>query len=99
MLAPFEWRGHAFVEGTWVMLDIYGTNHDPRIWEDPGAFRPERFASWDNNPYTFTPQGGGAHSVNHRCAGEAFTVELIKCAVRLLTRTVEYDVPAQDLTI
>ena len=26
---PFDWRGHHFAEGTWVILDLYGTNHDP----------------------------------------------------------------------
>src|SRR5207237_3955437 len=27
-----EWQGHGFAPHDWVMLDLYGTNHDPRIW-------------------------------------------------------------------
>ncbi len=39
----FDWRDHHFSRGTWVILDAYGTNHDARIWENPDAFRPDRF--------------------------------------------------------
>jgi fatty-acid peroxygenase len=98
-LAAFEWRGHQFREGDWVLLDLYGTNHDPRSWSDPDEFRPERFAMQRGSAFNFIPQGGGNHLANHRCAGEVVTVELMKSAIRLLTRTVTYDVPDQDLTI
>lgn len=47
---PFEWRDHRFSEGDWVLLDLFGTNHDRRIWEDPDAFRPERFREWEESP-------------------------------------------------
>lgn len=53
VLQPFEWRGHGFARGDWVLMDLYGTNHDPRAWDAPDAFRPERFRDWDENPYTF----------------------------------------------
>ncbi len=95
----FEWRGHHFGKGTWVLLDLYGTNHDPRIWGDPDAFRPERFGAWDGSPFSFIPQGGGDHYANHRCAGEWITIELVKKAVRLLTTAMRYEVPEQDLSI
>jgi fatty-acid peroxygenase len=95
----FHWRGHHFTEGTWVLLDLYGTNHDPRIWGDPGVFRPERFRDWDGSAFNFIPQGGGGHQDTHRCAGEWLTIELMKRAVRLLTTAMRYEVPEQDLTI
>lgn len=66
----FEWRGHRFDEGTWVLLDLYGTNHDARVWDRPGVFDPDRFRHWDDNPFTLVPQGGGDHLTGHRCAGE-----------------------------
>ena len=94
-----EWRGHLFREGDWVMLDLYGTNHDPRRWEDPGRFDPERFRDWDGSPFGFIPQGGGDFHTDHRCAGEWATIELLKVAVRHLTTQIDYDVPDQDLRI
>jgi fatty-acid peroxygenase len=93
----FEWRGRRFAEGAWVLLDLYGTNHDARIWGDPEEFRPERFRDRDGSAYDFIPQGGGDHHEGHRCAGEWITIQLMKVAVRLLTRSIRYDVPEQDL--
>lgn len=96
---PFQWRGREFSEGRWVLLDIYGTNHDPRLWDRPNEFRPERFVGWEGNPYTLIPQGGGEHRANHRCAGEWITIEVTKAAVRFLTQSITYEVPSQDLTV
>jgi fatty-acid peroxygenase len=96
---PFDWRGHHFTEGTWVILDLYGTNHDPRIWTDPGEFRPGRFRDWNGSPFNFIPQGAGGFENGHRCPGERITIELLKSAVRLLAAEVHYDVPDQDLSI
>lgn len=39
----FDWQGYRFPKGRKVLLDMYGTNHDARLWEQPEAFRPERF--------------------------------------------------------
>ena len=96
----FEWRGYRFREGTRVILDLYGTNHDARQWHAPAEFRPERFREWDGDPFNFVPQGGGDHAANHRCPGEWIAIDLMKRAATMLTRTIGYDVPAdQDLAI
>lgn len=96
---PFAWHGVDFAEGDRVLLDLYGTNHDPRIWRDPEVFRPERFVGWAGDPFTLIPQGGGDVATGHRCPGERTTIELTKTAVRLLTRAMTYDVPPQDLRV
>lgn len=95
----FDWRGRHFAKGAWVILDLYGTNHDARIWEEPEEFRPERFRRWDGGAFDFIPQGGGDHHEGHRCAGEWITIELMKVALNSLTRSMQYDVPEQDLRI
>lgn len=98
-LKPFDWQGHHFTTGTWVLLDVYGTNHDPRIWGDPQVFRPDRFADWDGSAFNFIPQGGGDHFSTQRCPGEWITIALMQHAARFLTTEMTYGVPAQDLTI
>ncbi len=50
------------------MLDIYGTNHDPKIWDNPDLFNPSRFKNWKGSPFNFIPQGGGDYWLGHRCA-------------------------------
>ncbi|NRQ38117.1 cytochrome P450 [Nonomuraea sp. NN258] len=96
---PFDWRGHHFPRGRRVLLDLQGIDHDPRLWERPCEFRPERFAHWDGGAFDFVPQGGGDHYEGHRCPGEWITIDLMKVAVTALTRWMTYRVPAQDLRI
>ncbi|MBW3632197.1 MAG: cytochrome P450 [Chloroflexi bacterium] len=98
-MGEFSWRGHHLPRGSWVILDAYGTNHDPRIWDDPNLFRPERFRHWDGSAFNFIPQGGGDFATGHRCPGEWAAIELMKGAVRQLTTAMEYEVPLQDLSI
>ena len=80
-----------------VVLDLYGTNHDARAWEKPEEFRPERFRDWNGSLFNFIPQGGGDPALNHRCAGEWITVELMKVAAKFLAGRLTYVVPDQDL--
>lgn len=96
---PFDWGGHHFAKGDWVILDLYGTNHDERVWEHPDTFNPDRFRTWDGSAYNFIPQGGGDYANGHRCPGEWITIALLKRAVSLLTTAMTYDVPDQDLSI
>lgn len=95
----FDWRGRRFAEGDWVLFDLYGTNHDARLWEEPAAFRPERFRQWDGGAFGLVPQGAGDFHAGHRCPGEWITIEVMKVAVRLLATGMRYRVPDQDLRI
>jgi fatty-acid peroxygenase len=99
VLEPFTWRGHHFRKNDWVMFDLYGTNHDPRIWGDPEVFRPARFREQAFGPYDLVSHGAGDRRLTHRCPGEWITVEQIKTTAQVLTREMTYEVPAQDLTI
>jgi fatty-acid peroxygenase len=96
----FTWRGHVFEPGTRVLLDVYGTLHDPRIWEAPDEFWPERFARWHGGPFELIPQGGGDRATGHRCPGEWITMHEIALALHFLTRCVSYEVASnQDLSV
>ncbi|MEV0428934.1 cytochrome P450 [Micromonospora sp. NPDC050495] len=95
----FEWQGYAFPLGRRVLLDLYATNHHPRLWPEPERFRPDRFAGGPADPFSLIPQGGGDHVAGHRCAGEWLTIELMKRAVATLTGAMSYQVPPQDLAL
>jgi fatty-acid peroxygenase len=81
-----------------VLLDLYGQNHDPDLWDDPYAFRPDRFLGRAIGAFELVPQGGGDPRTNHRCPGEQLTVRLLAALAVELAR-VQFDVPEQDLTI
>lgn len=93
----FEWNGYLFEEGTITILDLYGTNRDPKLWEHADEFQPERFSHKRNLTY-YIPQGGGSYE-GHRCAGEQMTVEVMKVCVDYLVNKMEYTLPEQDLTL
>lgn len=95
----FRWRGVKFPKERLVLLDLYATNHDREIWKDAGEFIPERFYEWKESPFSFIPQGGGDHNLNHRCAGEWVTIQLTQSALVFLVEKMSYKVPKQDLKI
>ncbi|API92524.1 MULTISPECIES: cytochrome P450 [unclassified Virgibacillus] len=94
----FTWNGYRFEEGTLTLLDLYGTNHDPKTWDNPDVFEPARFSDWKGSPFGFIPQGGGDYFWGHRCAGEWVTIEVMKVSVDCLVNHMDYEVPAQDLS-
>lgn len=97
--SSFTWNGYAIQEGTLVLLDIYGTNHDPNLWVNPDEFQPERFANWKDDRFSLIPQGGGNVETTHRCPGEQLTIETMGMALDYLINKMDYEVPEQDMYI
>jgi fatty-acid peroxygenase len=93
-----EFGGEKISKNTMVLLDLYGQNHDPELWDSPYAFRPERFLDREIGEFELVPQGGGDPHTNHRCPGEQITVALLSALAVRLAR-LPYEVPDQDLTI
>jgi cytochrome P450 family 135 len=73
VIQPFQLGGWTLPPGVHVTPCIYLTHRRADLWEDPTAFRPERFLDGAPEPYTFIPFGGGTR----RCLGAAFaTLEM-----------------------
>ncbi len=83
----FRWMGHEVREGERVLLDVYGSHHDPAAWDQPGRFDIGRFAGREPGPFELLAQGGGDARTGHRCPGERLTIELVKHAARRLAAT------------
>ncbi|WP_104524591.1 cytochrome P450 [Blastococcus atacamensis] len=93
-----EFGGETIPKNAMVLLDLYGQNHDPQLWDTPYAFRPQRFLDREIGAFDLVPQGGGDPRTNHRCPGEQITVALLSALAVRLAR-LPYEVPDQDLTI
>lgn len=64
-----EIGGYEIPAGTTVILSPFVTHRDPRFWEDPDAFRPERFApehARARHRFAYFPFGAGPR----KCIGE-----------------------------
>ncbi|WP_411576632.1 cytochrome P450 [Streptomyces mutabilis] len=92
------WRGVSLPAGGMVLLDVFGQNHDEKLWGDPFVFRPERFLQHAVERDELVPQGGGEPRTGHRCPGEGLTIGLLE-ALALRLANLDYAVPDQDLRI
>jgi len=64
----FVLRGWELPAGAAVGVSLLLLHHQPDIYPDPFAFRPERFVERTFTPFEYAPFGGGAR----RCIGAAF---------------------------
>jgi fatty-acid peroxygenase len=96
--ADVSFGGEEIREGSMVLLDLFGQNHDEGLWGDPYVFRPERFLRRPVERDELVPQGGGDPSRGHRCPGEAVTIALLEALTLRLAR-LEHRVPDQDMRI
>jgi hypothetical protein len=75
---PFELGRWTYPAGVCLSASAYLVHHDPDVYDEPYAFRPERFL--ENQPGTFTwiPFGGG----RRRCIGASFATMEMKVVLR-----------------
>ncbi|MGX7126063.1 cytochrome P450 [Enterococcus viikkiensis] len=99
-----EIDGYLIPKDSWVVLDLYGTNHDERTIETPEVFRISRYLgkekhiSYDEE-YEMIAQGGGKFEAMHRCAGEWITLHTLRVFSDQLVNKYQFTVPEQDWEI
>ncbi|MFD7435999.1 cytochrome P450 [Streptomyces sp. NPDC059861] len=96
--ADLRWEGQHIPAGSTVLLDLYGQNHDARLWPEPYVFDPGRFLGHEPERDELVPQGGGDPATNHRCPGEDVTLTVLETLVPRLA-ALRYAVPTQNLGI
>jgi cytochrome P450 len=75
--------------GTRVTPAIYLTNRNPRVYEDPREFRPERFLKDGPETFSWIPFGGGIR----RCIGASFAQLEMKLILRTMLSELEPSLP------
>ncbi|MBJ7521123.1 MAG: cytochrome P450 [Solirubrobacteraceae bacterium] len=79
---PVEVGGRRYEPGVALTAGIYLIQHDPSIYPEPYAFRPERWLDQRPGTYTWLPFGGG----RRRCLGASFAQLEMKVVLRELLR-------------
>ncbi len=90
---PIEIGGIHYPPGVALVANAYLLHHDPAIYPEPHAFRPERFLEEADgraggrgpNTYTFIPFGGG----RRRCLGASFALLEMKLVLRIVLERCE----------
>jgi cytochrome P450 len=75
--------------GTRVTPSIYLTNRNPRVYENPTEFRPERFLESGPETFAWIPFGGGIR----RCIGASFAQLEMKLMLRTMLSELEPTLP------
>jgi cytochrome P450 len=85
----FELGGYRLAAGTTVAPSIYLTNRNPRIYERPDEFLPERFLESPPETFSWIPFGGGIR----RCIGASFATLEMKLMLRTILAELEPRLP------
>lgn len=75
---PITIGGFPYPAGVALLASAILVHHDPEIYPEPYAFRPERFLGRQPGTYTWLPFGGG----RRRCLGASFALVEMKIVLR-----------------
>ncbi len=75
---PFSAGGWTYPVGTVLIISAHLIHHDPELYPEPHAFRPERFLGVKPGTYTWLPFGGG----RRRCIGLQFALLEMRVVLR-----------------
>jgi cytochrome P450 family 135 len=90
---PLNVAGYELPVGTRVVASIYLTNHNPRVYENPKEFRPERFVDAQPDTFAWIPFGGGIR----RCIGASFAMLEMKTMLRTMLAELHPSVPRRSV--
>jgi hypothetical protein len=82
---PVEIGGVLYPPGVALVANAHLLHHDPAIYPEPHAFRPERFLGEPPSTYTWIPFGGG----RRRCLGASFAQLEMKLVLRAVLERCE----------
>ncbi|KAG0525218.1 hypothetical protein BDA96_06G036900 [Sorghum bicolor] len=92
LLAPHESASHCSVggydvpAGTMLLVNVHAMHRDPRVWEEPERFSPERFEGGKSDGKWMLPFGMG----RRRCPGEGLAVKMVGLALGTLVQGFEW---------
>ena len=86
--APLQLADWTLPTGAVVSPSIHLLHRNPDLYDDPGVFRPDRFANGKPSADRFLPFGGGYR----RCLGAAFAQYELTAVLRTLVMEFDFEV-------
>ena len=90
-MEPFTIGEHTLDPAVTIIINAWGIHHDPAIYPEPEALRPERHIEDGTPEYAFLPFGGGAH----RCLGASLAQLEMKVVLSAIIQRFTLE-PTQD---
>lgn len=88
-------NGFHIPRGTTLLVNAWAIHHDPKVWEEPTMFKPERFEGMkaEGEGFKFLPFGMGRRA----CPGAGMGLRLAGLALGTLIQCFEWERVGQDL--
>ncbi|KAH0748738.1 hypothetical protein KY290_027970 [Solanum tuberosum] len=88
-----EVMGYRIPKDTQVMVNMWAIARDPKVWDDPSSFKPERFMNskmdYKGRDFEYIPFGSG----RRMCAGEPLASRFVPLVVASLVHKFDWFLP------
>jgi cytochrome P450 len=85
--------GYDIPRGTMVLANAWALHRDPKVWEDPLTFRPERFKGAQTETYKFVPFGMG----RRKCPGATLANRVVCRSLAALIQCFDWERVGEEL--
>ena len=88
--------GYRIPRGTMLMVNVWAIQNDPKIWDEPSVFKPERFQYVEGEHklgYKFMPFGSGRRA----CPGENLAVRVAGLALGSLIQCFHWERVGEEM--
>ncbi|KAL5777661.1 hypothetical protein ACOSP7_010587 [Xanthoceras sorbifolium] len=88
-------RGYNIPRGTMLIVNAWAMHRDPKVWEEPTKFKPERFEAnlGDREGFKYIPFGMGRRA----CPGAAMGIRTVSLALSSLLQCFEWEKVGQEV--
>ena len=90
--------GFDIPQGTMLMVNAWTMHRDPKLWEEPDEFKPERFEGGlgEREGFKYIPFGTGRRV----CPGAGMGLQIVSLALGALIQCFEWDTigPVEDMS-
>lgn len=86
--------GYRIPSGTMLFVNLWGIQNDPKVWEDPGKFNPERFEGIEGtrDGFKLMPFGSGRRG----CPGESLAMRMVGLVLGSLIQCFDWERVGKD---
>lgn len=85
--------GYNVSRDTIVLVNAWAIHRDPRLWDDPTSFKPERFENGEVGPHKLLPFGRGRRA----CPGAGLANRVVSLALGSLVQCFEWKRVSEEL--